>query len=305
MQYILVNHINHCVLFFILSILAACGSDKNEGGDTISVLECPNNYVRIPALSGYTDEEFCVSKYEMTNAGGTPVSVPNSVNYFAGSKNNILNLCATIGPEYDLITNDQWQTLARNIELVAENWRTGVIGQGVINRGHYRNNPNNDLPANADDNVSCSGTTVNCDLDTWHARRRTHRPSTGDVIWDVGGNRIEWVKDDNTGNVNYGAVVSITQITNTSHPTTGSLSESRQVRTARGHFGVALDYPHLNTAGTFGRFGTFETGLPGSGTSIVLRGGYRGYNRSGIFLTTLQNNQTSVLPATFRCVYRP
>ena len=112
----------------------------------IYILGCPTNYVRVPTLRGYTDKDFCVSKYEMKEVGGRLVSQPNGNNFSGGTRNTILNRCAELGPEYDLITNDQWQTLARNIELVSENWSSGTVGVGEINRGHYTNFPNPNLP---------------------------------------------------------------------------------------------------------------------------------------------------------------
>ena len=312
MRHIVINY-SHCVLCVFLSTFVACGP---KGNFFLPSFGCPDNYVRVPALSGYTDEDFCVSKYEMKDGGGgVPASTPDGNHYLNMSKNNILNLCAGIGPEYDLMTNDQWQTLARNIELVPKNWSSGTVGQGEINRGHYTNNPSNALPASADDNMSCSGTMQACDLGTWNAQRRTHRLSTRDVIWDVSGNVAEFVQDNNVGNVNYGTTnvliggIAISgswmsQVTNTSHPVTGSLSASMAgARTVRDHFGSTDNYAHLNTGG-FGGLGLLSTALPAVGTSIIFRGG-RHDIRSGIFFAMLQVNQaTSIAVGTFRCVYQ-
>jgi hypothetical protein len=35
---------------------------------------CPANYIRVPALSGYTTKDFCVAKYEAKASGSKAVS---------------------------------------------------------------------------------------------------------------------------------------------------------------------------------------------------------------------------------------
>lgn len=45
--------------------------------------------------------------------------------------------CNAIGPGYHLITNNEWMTLARNIESVAHNWSSGVVGDGSFHVGVY------------------------------------------------------------------------------------------------------------------------------------------------------------------------
>lgn len=61
--------------------------------------------------------------------------------------NSMLQSCTG----YSLITNAQWQTIARNIEQVSANWSGGSVGAGSLNRGHSDSAPNNALAASTDD----------------------------------------------------------------------------------------------------------------------------------------------------------
>jgi formylglycine-generating enzyme required for sulfatase activity len=97
-----------------------------------------------------------------------------------------------------MISNDQWQTIARNIAGVASNWSTGVVASGELNRGHSDTSPGNSLAAVTDDNDPCNGTGQTCSSTTWDSQRRTHKLSNGNVIWDFAGNVWEWVTNDSS-----------------------------------------------------------------------------------------------------------
>ena len=106
-------------------------------------LKCPANYVFVPKNTAYVSKDFCVMKYEAkaeTNAGGSYDSDGLSVNlsnYKPGStasnlpwrsinRVNARTECQSLGSGYDLISNAQWQTIARNLELQGTNWTTGT-----------------------------------------------------------------------------------------------------------------------------------------------------------------------------------
>jgi hypothetical protein len=95
--------------------------------------------------------------------------------------------CASAGGH--LITNNEWMTIARNIELVSDNWSEGVIGQGYLPRGNT-------------DNVLVGGTYV-YDGSTPGAgvNKRTLKLTNGQEIWDLSGNVLNWV--DKTQTTNY------------------------------------------------------------------------------------------------------
>jgi formylglycine-generating enzyme required for sulfatase activity len=100
--------------------------------------------------------------------------------------------CTTAGAS--LITNREWQTIARNIEAQGSNWTGGTLGSGGLWRGHSDATPNVALAASTDnDPYSGTGNTAPS------IERRTHTLSNGEVIWDMGGNVWEWTNDTITG----------------------------------------------------------------------------------------------------------
>lgn len=159
---------------------------------------CPTNYVRVPPLAGYSTVTFCVAKYEARQSGAKAISVPTGLPWTSINRANAMTACQENGLNYDLITNSQWQAIARNIADVATNWSSGSANSGTVSKGHSDNAPANALAAEADDNLSCSGTGQTCDLLTWNSQRRIHYLSNGDIIWDFSGNISEWTSNDST-----------------------------------------------------------------------------------------------------------
>ena len=107
------------------------------------------------------------------------------------SQTDAITECSSLGPNYHLITNPEWMTIARNIETTGSNWSSGTVNNGAISIGHSDNSPGNSLAAGTD-NDGCFGTGQVCDDVTWDSQRRTHTLSNGEVIWDFAGNVWEW-----------------------------------------------------------------------------------------------------------------
>jgi len=171
---------------------------------TPETTNCPNGYIGVPALPPYSTRFFCVAKYEMKNDGyGTAVSTAAGAPWVSIDRPTSRSKCQNLGSGYDMISNDQWQTVARNIAAVAGNWDSGVVASGQLNRGHSDNAPASALVAVTDDNDPCNGTGQTCSSSTWNSQRRTHALSNGNKIWDFGGNVWEWVTNDS--NVSNGA----------------------------------------------------------------------------------------------------
>ena len=40
-----------------------------------------------------------------------------------------------MGPEYHLLNNNEWMTIARNAESVGKNWSSGIVGEGFMYNG--------------------------------------------------------------------------------------------------------------------------------------------------------------------------
>jgi hypothetical protein len=97
------------------------------------------------------------------------------------------------GYSFGLITNGEWQTVARNIEATNSNWSGGSVGQGSIPMGHSDFSPNHALPAT--DSSTGYTDTLNNAANGWK-QRRTHWLSNGEIVWDLSGNVWEWVYED-------------------------------------------------------------------------------------------------------------
>jgi len=275
------------LLFFENESFAATW--KKLGGTTSgAAINCPANFVGVPKLYPYTVRNFCVMKYEAKNDGyGTAVSIAAGAPWVNIDRPTARSKCQALGSGYDMISNDQWQTIARNIAGVASNWSTGTVTSGELNRGHSDNAPSGALVAVTDDNNSCNGTGQACSASTWDSQRRTHALSNGNVIWDFSGNVWEWVTNDNT--VVNGA---------DGYTSTMSGGDIRQTR-----YGAAV---FCATPGASPYCGMGH-GYFNSSTGAVLRGGHWNFDLSvGVFAVHLNVAPTGTATTMgFRCVFVP
>ncbi len=142
----------------------------------------------------------------VSSAAGAPIA--RIAQDADGSGVDAITYCQSIGGH--LITNNEWMTIARNVERQGSNW-CALNGTGCGNSpgsqylvaGHNDNGPALGLQASTDDTKGCYGT-VTKDVDptcgTGATQRRTHYLSNGEVIWDLAGNLWGW-----TDNTIYGA----------------------------------------------------------------------------------------------------
>ncbi|MNK07888.1 hypothetical protein D3C87_258110 [compost metagenome] len=243
---------------------------------------CPPNYVRVPALAGYTTQDFCVGKYEAKNVGSVGVSQSAGNPWNTINRPNSITACQANGVGYDLMTNAQWQTLARNIELVPSNWSSGVVGTGHINRGNSNSNGSTNGCTGSDGLYGNNGS-AGCGSTVNFALKRTHTLSNGEVIWDLAGNNSEWIKD---GNSSQGINTFQSLVTNS---------------TAKALFGPAGDYTSLNS-GEYGGLGKFSSSSAGGAT---FRGAmWSAGTEAGIFFVqTAFSNADAYSDMGFRCAY--
>ena len=252
---------------------------------------CPAGYVLVPALKDYTAFDFCVAKYEMKNDAGNARSRADGMPWVGISRDSALTACQAIGPGYELISLDQWQTIARNIADTAANWSSGKAYEGALNTGHSDGAPQDAVAADSNDDNSCAGTGETCSSTVWNSQRRTHVLSNGSVIWDLAGNVWDLIRDDNLAPRGASGFIS-----------TFNTSDERQTRFGNDQFcstsnaapycGFGWGYMD-NNAGSIRRGGDADT----------VNGNVYG---AGIFSTNL-NFPTSAIQAImgFRCSYQP
>jgi prepilin-type N-terminal cleavage/methylation domain-containing protein len=168
-----------------------------------TTITCPSNYIPVPGNSLYGTSDFCVMKYE-AKTGSSTVAATTAATGFPTvniSQTNAITACSLNGAGYGLINNNEWMTIARNIEAQPSNWTGGTVGSGGLWLGHSDNSPGSTLAASTDDNLGYTGTGNTSPS----IEKRTHTLSNGETIWDLGGNVWEWTnntilgKDQPTG----------------------------------------------------------------------------------------------------------
>lgn len=163
--------------------------------ETGATLTCPTGYIKVPGNSLYGTKDFCVMKYEAKDVSGVATSQINMTPWVNISQTDAISACNNAGA--DLISNNEWMTIARNIEAQPSNWVnesetafSGGVGDGMLWRGHSDNDPVNALAASTD-NDPYNGT----ENSGFSRERRTHTLSNGEIIWDLSGNVNEWIND--------------------------------------------------------------------------------------------------------------
>ena len=258
---------------------------------------CPPEFVLVPFNSSVgTTSNFCVMKYEAKDNGGVAVSQAAGNPYVSltigasQTKCTDLNALNGVSGKFDLISNPEWMTIARNAEGEDANWEAGTSGSGAMFRGHSDNSPA--LAAAADnDPYNGTGNTDSEAMGSGKEQKRTLTLSNGEVIWDLSGNVWEWVDwSHTTAGLDLGPTTCAAHWTEFSSVSCGDLSSSQYMPSMT----------NLSSTNGVGRF------LGGSG-GAALRGGGRGAGSyAGAFTLDLQRSTayTSALVG-FRCVYRP
>jgi hypothetical protein len=305
---------------FSVSVTSTNQTGSSTSGDTQisrTSFTCPAGYVGVPA-SGIAQlgngsassgnakwwldisRDFCVMKYPAKNnnsstyatstVGGTPwVSIPRGVD--EASAGSALQACKDAGTGYRLISNTQWQTVARNAETVAVNWSSGSVGNGSMARGHSDNSPPNALANGADtDPYFGTGNTPGQNVGSGWEQRRTQTLTNGEVVWDFGGNIWQYVSDNMTELLlNPTIPAGGWEFSDTNYFPLGGIN--------RLIFASTGQYSSANNVGIGG----------GGSGGIVQRGAaWADFANSGIFTSDLIRNSSSAFTFMgFRCAYLP
>jgi len=283
---------------------------------TWTTMQCPTNYIAIPSRPPYTAQGFCVAKYEMKIQGNANGNIVYSALNVAESRStgtpwvNItrgqaMNECLEFGVGYNLISNNHWQTIAQNAELIAGNWTSGIVGRELMYEGHSDGVPANALEVgNITNRYYQTGNSNTEPIDQGKNQRRTLVFSNGEEIWDFAGNVTEWVRD--TIDTNFQVDNFWSLITDTGSPATGTVNNL--TGTAKFLFGPAGDYPTLQLAavnyGGFGRV-TMNTATAGGSTAVVRGGRWDGDNVTGAFRAFQSLPSAAAVGTGFRCIYNP
>ena len=257
-------------------------------------VNCRPGFIGVPGNAFYSTDDFCVMKYE---AKQDPTDNTKAISQASArpwvNVNRAEAQAACQASGFELLSNNHWQTIARNIELVPENWANNQIGDvGGLSRGHSDGTPYSALEASSNDTEGCFGTGQEntCD-DAGRSQKRTHTVNNhgrNEVIWDMAGNVEEWVSDDRPPN-NPGGLQFIAELTG-----------ARKDR-----FGPSGDYSATLGSPDYGNLGRFwQSGASAGG---VLRGGRWSYHRNaGVFAASLSSGPSARnTPLGFRCFYSP
>lgn len=236
-------------------------------------------------------------------AVGTALSGADRVNDRNGlDPIDAVEACAFLGPSYQLMSNAQWQALARLIEQNPKNWQFNLVGgdsNNLINAGNAFAAVADPQPAAAD-SLGCTGvnaTDATCGVSGWDRARRTHflnNKGVEEVIWDVSGNVWEMLLP--SPQVDRG-------------DQTGPVSDESYIGTAP----APLARLELGPAGLYSNFGAPEYGLlghfieGGQGEAYARGGTMRDGNASGIFaaISFQLADQSPDQLTGFRCAYAP
>ncbi|MCM2322728.1 MAG: hypothetical protein NDJ90_05665, partial [Oligoflexia bacterium] len=250
-------------------------TDSRGSSYTAPVIVCPASYVPVPGdigTAGSSPISFCAAKFEAKrNADlNRADSVAANLPWTGVTRDQAKLACQANGvPNYDLISNAQWQTIARNAESVANNWIGGVAGAGALFQGHSDYSPLSVLSVTNEADPYDSTQNI---FESAAEQRRTLHLSNGETLWDFSGNAVEWVSDDNS--VAYGYDASLSAVTSATHTATAA-----DGLVTKAKFGGLTDFPDgaSNTHGL--GFGY----LSGSNGTILRGGGFQSGTYAGVF----------------------
>ena len=294
------SNISGLIILCFMSLSSSClktESNASQANAEETGMECPNGFVGVEGNGILGTNDFCVMQFEAKNNSGTPASVASGIPWGNINATDAQAACESMSESgfegtFSLISNPEWMTIARDIEVTASNWSGGVVGSGHIPRGHSDASPADPIEVtNPLDPYSGTGNNSSELAGSGWEQKRTHTLSNGSVIWDFSGNSYEWVDwDADDVGFSLGPQDEGASWKELSVNPSGSL--------------LLDDYKPVNDSyGTANSFGQWL----GGGGGATLRGGTSDKNaEAGVYtLLLVVSSSTTSNHFGFRCVYRP
>ena len=285
---------------------SACVSVDNR-------FNCPDGYIPIRRAVNYTERDFCVMEYEASSEyrrndrygsgsrygnSGYSNSGRDDEYYFdkaisrSGndpwteiSHGEAREKCQNNGIGYNLITNDDWQTIARHIESEHFNWSHGraivradnLLNVGVALTGAYGSSRRGGGSSSR-----------------WELQKRNHTLPNGEEIWDFSGGVWEFVLD---------SVSSLGVRSEGNKPISELSGENRRLFGPKSNYNSLSDRNIRETPGGLGQ------AKLSSVRDYIARGGGTSERDMGVFSVRadIDSNRSgsSLRGIGFRCVFRP
>ncbi len=283
-------------IIFANILLAGCGK-KDEIESTIALLTCPENFVAVPANPDLgVVSEFCVAQFEMKNVDGVATSQAESLPWAMINQTDAKTACTSLGANYDLISIAEWMTIASDIEKSAANWSGGMVGNGMMNRGHSDNTPSNALEVtNTANPYSDTGNLSDEPSRLGWEQKRTHTLSNNKLIWDFAGNVWEWTDWSDGPTLTYGPTSCGAAWVEIPTVSCGELSGAEYMPANP----AAIASANYNSVYGVGQF------YGGSGGSARRGGSWVNGAQAGVFALSLNDlDGAKYVNVGFRCVFR-
>jgi hypothetical protein len=275
----------------ILLLFASCNAltllnDKTSsidpGLDNFRNQNCPGGFIKVRGNSNFGTNDFCVMKFEAKNVSGVATSQENLTPWVNINQIDAKSACHNLGSNFDLISNPEWMTIARQVEFNPFNWLGGTVGSSCLFRG------NNGVDSCGYDNSGLA------DFGSGRNFKSKFTLGDGQEIWDFAGNVEEWVDWTLGGSLDAGPTSCSGTVLDIDTASCAAMSISEYKPSVAAY-----------TNATNG-IGTYTGGGGSAGVGATIRGGaYNGGVNSGIYRLTHSSSPTSVTSTVgFRCVYR-
>ncbi|MEK2645853.1 hypothetical protein [Bdellovibrio sp. BCCA] len=267
------------------------GNESSVMSANFNSFSCPTDFTYVFNPAGTIMNPFCVGRFEAKGTTSSPQFVASGAPIVGISQMAAIGSCTGKGTGYDLISNQEWNTVADLIRQRPENWTGGVVESGILHRGNMAVSSNPVAATTGDPCYPADATQC-----TNSAARRVSYLPYAQEIWDFAGNAWEVAKEaDSTGYVpNYGFVVDLagTDLIRQRYGTLLSCASSAAAE--RCGYGY-LDFTSVGPV-------IWRGGAAYNTITAPSDGG----NRVGVFATkrTLDAAQTLV-NGGYRCVFHP